>query len=37
MAVAADADLERLLAEAWVLIDRGEHDLGRSRLQKAQK
>jgi hypothetical protein len=35
--VAADAETDRLVGEAWGLIDRGDYDLGRSRLLKARE
>jgi hypothetical protein len=37
IAVAADPQLDRLLTEAWGLIERGDHGPGRSRLLQAQR
>lgn len=35
--VVADRDLEQLLTEAWGLIERGDYEPGRARLEKARK
>jgi hypothetical protein len=37
IAVVADPELDRLVGEAWGLIERGDYDPGRSRLLEARK
>lgn len=37
LAIVDDPELERLLTEAWILIERGDFDVGRGKLDQARK